>query len=138
MPRLYREAPVNSIWEGSGNINALDVLRIVRKQPESLAALRAEIEPVASDTRIRAELSSLAREIGDMSGLEARARSVAERLALLWQASLLMQHAPQAVADAFVDSRLARGGRTMGTLPAGASTREIVERASPHEVPIPA
>jgi putative acyl-CoA dehydrogenase len=138
MPRLYREAPVNSIWEGSGNINALDVLRIVRKQPESLAALRAEIEPVAGDARVRAELSALEREVGDVSALEARARSVAERLALLWQASLLMQYAPQAVADAFVDSRLARGGRTMGTLPASASVREIVERASPHGAPIPA
>ncbi len=137
MPRLYREAPVNSIWEGSGNINALDVLRIMRKQPESLAALRAEIDPVVDDSRIRAELSALERDMGDVSALEARARSVAERLALLWQASLLMQHAPQAIADAFIESRFARGGRTMGTLPASASAREIVERASPHGAPLP-
>ncbi|HEY1976251.1 MAG TPA: acyl-CoA dehydrogenase family protein [Candidatus Baltobacteraceae bacterium] len=137
MPRLYREAPVNSIWEGSGNINALDVLRIVRKQPESLAALRAEIEPVADDPRVAAELSALERDVSDVSALEVRARSVAERLALLWQASLLVQHAPQAVADAFVESRLGRGGRTMGTLNATAAVREIVERASPHGVPIP-
>ncbi|HZY99106.1 MAG TPA: acyl-CoA dehydrogenase family protein [Candidatus Baltobacteraceae bacterium] len=139
VPRLYREAPVNSIWEGSGNINALDVLRIVRKQPESLAALRAEIEPVASDARIRAALTQLERDLADVTALESRARSVTERLALLWQASLLMQHAPQIVADAFVDSRIAtQSGRTMGTLPASANVRSIVERASPHGVPVPA
>ena len=139
MPRLYREAPVNSIWEGSGNINALDVLRIVRKQPESLAALRAEIEPVAGDARIRAELIALERDVADDSALETRARSVAERLALLWQASLLLQHAPHAVSDAFVESRLGmRAGRTMGTLHSSSAVRDIVERASPHEVAVPA
>jgi putative acyl-CoA dehydrogenase len=139
MPRLYREAPVNSIWEGSGNINALDVLRIVRKQPESFAALRAEIEPVAGDARIHAALSALERDVGDVSALESRARSVAERLALLWQASLLMQHAPQTVADAFVESRLGSGAaRTLGTLTATAGLRDLVERASPHGAPIPA
>ncbi|HKE37982.1 MAG TPA: acyl-CoA dehydrogenase family protein [Candidatus Baltobacteraceae bacterium] len=139
MPRLYREAPVNSIWEGSGNINALDVLRIVRKQPESLAALRAEIEPVTSDARIRAALTQLERDVADVATLESRARSVTERLALLWQASLLMQHAPPAVSDAFVESRIAtNGGRTMGTLPASVDVRSIVERASPHGAPVPA
>jgi putative acyl-CoA dehydrogenase len=131
MPRLYREAPLNSIWEGSGNINALDVLRIVQKQPECLDALRTEIAPVANDPRIAPALARLENDLRETS-LEGRARSIAERLALLWQASLLLQHAPVAVSDAFVASRLGNdASRTMGTF-SPHEAREIVERASPH------
>jgi putative acyl-CoA dehydrogenase len=132
LPRLYRESPLNSIWEGSGNINALDVLRIVRKQPESLEALRAEIAPALGDPRMAAAARALEAELRDTAALEVRARFIAERLALLWQASLLLQHAPHAVSDAFVVSRVARDwGRTLGTLPAGTAMRAIVDRAAP-------
>ena len=123
LPRLYRESPLNSIWEGSGNINALDVLRIVQKQPESLEALRAEIAPTLGDPRMAAAARALEAELRDTADLEVRGRFVAERLALLWQASLLLQHAPHAVSDAFVVSRIAGDwGRTLGTLPAGTRT----------------
>jgi putative acyl-CoA dehydrogenase len=138
MPRLYREAPLNSIWEGSGNINALDVLRILRKQPESFEALRSEIAPSASEPRIAVEAARLERELREAGDLEARARALAGRMAVLWQASILMQHAPNAVSGAFVASRLGDGdGRALGTLGDGIEFREIVDRASPGAV-IPA
>ncbi len=133
LPRLYREAPLNSIWEGSGNINALDVLRIIAKQPESLEALRADIAPVLGEPRVAAEAASLERDLRDRESLETQARSIAERMALLWQAALLVSHAPNFVADAFVASRLGnRSGHTIGTLPRTAQLQAIVERASPH------
>ena len=132
MPRLYRESPVNSIWEGSGNINALDVLRVVRKEPACLEALRDEIAPALGTRASPRAARDLERDLRDESALDARARSIAERLALLWQASLLVQHAPAAVHEAFVESRIAGNwGRTLGTLPAGLALRAIVERAAP-------
>lgn len=132
MPRLYREAPVNSIWEGSGNINALDVLRILKKQPESLAALQAEVEPAMQEPRLASEAERLARELRDDEAPEARARSLASRLATLWQASLLLQYAPRFVADTFIASRFGGdGGRTLGTLPTSGDLRSIVDRAAP-------
>jgi putative acyl-CoA dehydrogenase len=131
LPRLYREAPLNSIWEGSGNINALDVLRILQKQPESFEALREEIEPALAEPRIASAFRELENDLRDTGALEVRARSVAERMALLWQASLLVRHAPEPVADAFVASRIAGShGATLGTLPGNAALREIVERAA--------
>jgi putative acyl-CoA dehydrogenase len=100
MPRLYREAPLNSIWEGSGNVIALDVLRAIAREPESLERVAAEIR-MANDPR----LAPLLRELGgDIP--ESQARALAERLALGMQASLLIRHAPAAVADAFCASRL--------------------------------
>jgi putative acyl-CoA dehydrogenase len=133
MPRLYREALLNSIWEGSGNINALDVLRILRKQPEPLAAWRAEIVPALAEPRVARALRRLDAELADPDLGEAQARGVSERMALLWQASLLVQHAPSFVADAFIASRLdGEWGRTLGTLPKRSALREIVERAAPH------
>jgi putative acyl-CoA dehydrogenase len=132
MPRLYREAPVNSIWEGSGNINALDVLRILQKQPESLPALQSEIEPVMQEPKLASEAARLARELRDGDAMEARARWLASRLATLWQASLLLQYAPRFVADAFIESRFGDdGGRTLGTLSASGDLRRIVDRAAP-------
>ncbi len=132
MPRLYREAPVNSTWEGSGNINALDVLRALRKNPESLEALRSEIAPALGDARVSAAARALDDELRDTDSLEPRARRIVERAALLWQAALLMQHAPNVVADTFVASRLGGDwGYALGTLPAGASLRSIVYRARP-------
>ncbi len=135
LPRLYREAPLNSIWEGSGNINALDVVRICAKEPDALEALRAEIASVRRERAIAASLRELERLLRDPDARQARARAIAERLALLWQAALLVRFAPSAVADAFVASRVAGDwGHTLGTLPSGTPPRRLIDRAAP-EVP---
>lgn len=132
LPRLYRESPLNSIWEGAGNINALDVLRIARKQPEALEALRAQWSAARSEPRIAAAIAEVDDALADEDS-EERARFVAERAATLWQAALLLVRAPAAVAETFLRSRVAReGGRGLGTLPRGCDVRSIVERASPH------
>ncbi|HEY9084986.1 MAG TPA: acyl-CoA dehydrogenase family protein [Candidatus Tyrphobacter sp.] len=139
LPRLYREAPLNSIWEGAGNINALDVLRILRKQPEALEALRAEWAPALDDTRIASAARGFEAMLHDEATLELRARMIVERAALLWQAALLLRHAPTAVAEAFVVSRLSgEGGRALGTLPAGCDISAILERAAPRPTRVPA
>ncbi|HTU83373.1 MAG TPA: acyl-CoA dehydrogenase family protein [Candidatus Acidoferrales bacterium] len=132
LPRLYREAPLNSIWEGSGNINALDVLRVAAKQPEALEAMQREFALGDGDRRIREQAALLERELtGSPDALEPRARSIAERLALLWQAALLVRYAPADIAEAFVASRLGtQSGRTLGTLPAGTDFGAILERAA--------
>ncbi len=132
LPRLYREAPVNSTWEGSGNINALDVLRIVRKQPEALEAFREELAPAMSDARFAPAAKALELLLRDGPSLELHARSIVERMALLWQGALLLAHAPAAVSDAFIASRLnSDAGRTLGTLRSSTSFAAIVERAAP-------
>jgi putative acyl-CoA dehydrogenase len=132
MPRLYREAPLNSIWEGSGNINALDVLRILQKQPEALEALRIELAPALEDTRIAHAVRRLEEDLAQRESLEWQARSLVERMALLWQASLLLQHAPNYVSDGFIASRLTGEPRhTLGTLPIKTALKGIVQRAAP-------
>jgi putative acyl-CoA dehydrogenase len=132
MPRLYREAPLNSIWEGSGNINALDVLRIIAKQPEAVEALRIEVTPALEDRRVAEALRSLEAGLKDRESIEWRARSLVERMALLWQASLLVQHAPNYVSDGFIASRLSgESGHTLGTLPIKTALKGIVTRAAP-------
>ena len=114
LPRLYREAPLNSIWEGSGNVIALDVLRAITKEPESLERVLAEIR-LACDPRIERIVCDLSQDLR-----ESGARRIAERLALALQASLLVRFSPPAVADAFCRSRLEGDwGRAFGTLPAG-------------------
>ena len=129
MPRLYREAPLNAIWEGSGNVIALDILRTLHKEPAALAAFMDEIADARSAD---ARLDTAAREVETRlsSGLaENQARWAAERMALLLQASLLVRHAPPAVADAFCATRLAGDwGHSYGTLPAGADVEGIVAR----------
>ena len=126
MPRLYREAPLNSVWEGSGNVNALDVLRAVAREPESVEAYFAEVAR-ADDPRIARGTASLRRELADAD--EAGARRLVERLALLLQASLLVRHAPAPVADAFCASRLAGDrGLAFGTLPGGLDLTAVLER----------
>jgi len=129
LPRLYREAPVNSIWEGSGNVNALDLLRALAKQPEALAAWFAEIETArGADRRFDAALASLREALAH--GEPADARRLVERMALLMQGALLLRDAPAAVGDAFCASRLGNDwGAAFGTLPRGADARAIVERA---------
>ncbi len=130
MPRLYREAPLNGLWEGSGNVNALDILRALERQPESLEAFAAEIEPVASsDSRIAQSWNSISKDLHDTDQLEWSARRLTERLALVLQASLLVRHSPQAVADAFCSSRLdGDHGMAFGTLPSGVNCEAILER----------
>jgi len=131
MARLYREAPLNSIWEGSGNVQCLDVLRAVQKSPESLKALLSEIrEARGADARLDTYVNELRAQLDRPDDLEARARRLVERLALALQASLLVRHAPPDVADAFCASRLAGdGGRAFGTLPPGTDFRKILERS---------
>jgi putative acyl-CoA dehydrogenase len=133
LPRLYREAPVNAIWEGSGNVICLDVLRAIVHEPESLAALLGEIRQAAGASRtLDAWITDLDRELADGENLEQRARIVVERLALALQASLLVRNAPAAVADAFCASRLSGGvGGVFGTLPNGTDSRAILKRATP-------
>jgi len=129
MPRLYREAPLNSVWEGSGNVNALDVLRAMARQPESVEAFFSEVA-LADDARITAAVSALQKDLGDAD--EATARRLVERLALVLQASLVVRHAPAEVADAFVASRLQGDwGHAFGTLPKGLDLPAIVDRAAP-------
>jgi putative acyl-CoA dehydrogenase len=121
MPRLYREAPVNSIWEGSGNVIVLDWLRTMKKEPESVQRLLAEIR-MAADPRIEKVLSEIGREVPESDG-----RGAIERLAIALQASLLIRFSPPAVADAFCASRLeGNGGRALGTLGKGAATEEVI------------
>jgi putative acyl-CoA dehydrogenase len=133
LPRLYRESPLNSVWEGAGNVNALDVLRAVVRQPESLEALQAEIDLAAgADPRLDAAIADLRNELADPADVELRARRVVERLALCLQGSLLVRDGDSVVADAFCASRLGgEGGRAYGTLPAGLSLGSIVERHRP-------
>jgi putative acyl-CoA dehydrogenase len=136
MPLLYRDAPLNSIWEGSGNVAALDVLRAMAKEPEGLPAFLAECELASgADRRLDAHLErARERTTAVFSGEDPQflARRVVEDLALALQGSLLVRHAPTAVADAFCASRLAgEGGRVYGTLPAGVQAGAIIERALP-------
>ena len=131
MPRLYREAPVNGIWEGSGNVLCLDILRTIARAPDALAAYVGELKAATgADRRLDAFVGALENSLKPGALDEAEARSIVERLALAWQAALLVQHAPPAVADAFCASRLAgAGGRTLGTLAAGADAKAITARA---------
>jgi putative acyl-CoA dehydrogenase len=133
MPRLYREAPVNSIWEGSGNVNALDVLRALAKQPQTLETYFAEVELAAgADPRLDAFVTRLRGEFADLGGVEHRARRIVEQLALALQGSLLVRSAPPAVADAFCAARLGGdAGLAFGTLPSGVDARAIVDRHLP-------
>jgi putative acyl-CoA dehydrogenase len=131
MPRLYREAPVNGIWEGSGNVLCLDILRTIARTPDALAAYVDEIKAAAgADRRLDTYVGALEKSLQPGALDEAEARSIVERLALAWQAALLVQSAPPAVADAFCASRLAgTGGRTLGTLAVGADAKAITARA---------
>src|SRR5437588_4838199 len=91
LPRLYREAPLNSIWEGSGNANALDVLRALQREPDSLSAYFDEVNAVPDDARLRRAVDGLKAEIADPDGVEARARGLVERMAVSLQASLMLR-----------------------------------------------
>ncbi|OIQ88128.1 putative acyl-CoA dehydrogenase AidB [mine drainage metagenome] len=133
-PRLFRESPVNAIWEGSGNIQCLDVLRAMRKSPDAVDAYLSELGRARGvNAAFDAHVEALRRELRDPSDMEYRARSIVDRMALAIQAALLLQHAPASVSDAFCASRLSGGGhRQYGTLPRGTDCAAIIERAMPH------
>ncbi len=133
MPRLYREMPLSSIWEGSGNVMALDVLRALGRESAALDALLAELHAAAgADRRLDAFAERLRAQLAAPGDLEPQARRVVEWMALALQGALLVRHAPPALADAFCASRLAGdGGLQYGTLPAGADTAAIVARHTP-------
>ncbi|MGQ9368355.1 isovaleryl-CoA dehydrogenase [Azospirillum sp. ST 5-10] len=132
MPRLYREAPLNAIWEGSGNVICLDVLRTLQKEPTALAALEAELAAARGlDGRLDAWVAATRALLDDPTFLEVRARRLVERLALALQAGLLLRHAPAAVAEAFCASRLGGDwGHAFGTLPPHVDTEAILARAA--------
>jgi putative acyl-CoA dehydrogenase len=132
LPRLYREAPLNSVWEGSGNVTALDVLRAVTREPDSIEAVLAEVDAAAGvDTWFDRGVRELRTELRGRE--ERRARRLAEMLALCLQGSLLLRYAPDEVSSGFVASRFLPDGpwRTAGTLPAEAHTEALVERITP-------
>jgi putative acyl-CoA dehydrogenase len=130
MPRLYREAPLNSVWEGSGNVICLDVLRAMGRSPESVELFFAEVGR-AREPRLDRYVDALRAELTDFEEIEMRARRIVERLGIALQASLLLRHGSPAVAEAFCASRLAGDhGRAFGTLPRGLDFAGIVERAA--------
>ncbi len=133
MPRLYREAPLNSVWEGSGNVNALDVLRTLVKEPGAFDVFHAELSSaLGADARYDAFAGRLQGAFADPESLEVRARRVVEDMAVAWQASLLLKHAPHPVADAFCAARLGGDrGLNYGTLPATTDFGAIIDRALP-------
>ncbi|MCB0869867.1 MAG: isovaleryl-CoA dehydrogenase [Solirubrobacterales bacterium] len=134
MPRIFRESPLMSIWEGSGNVQCLDALRAIVKSPASYEAFFSEIgEAAGADARLDAFVEDLQRQItGEPETLEVRARRVVEGMGLAFQASMLVRHGDPAVADAFCASRLAGDwGEAFGTLPAGTDFKTIIERSAP-------
>jgi putative acyl-CoA dehydrogenase len=135
MPRLYRDAPLNSIWEGSGNVQCLDVLRALSREPETLVAYFDEAEKArGGDRRFDAYLQDCRTMVRDLSDFEPRARRIVERLALLMQGSMMVRHAAPSLADAFCASRLSGDhGTAFGTLPAHCDYGKIVARANPRE-----
>ena len=125
MPRLLRDAPLNGIWEGSGNVIALDVLRALTREPDGLAAFRAECELARGGNAVLDDhLDALPVDLSPWN-----ARRAVEELALALEASLLVRFAPDFVSDAFCAARFGGGGRVFGTLPSGVDGTAIVTRA---------
>jgi putative acyl-CoA dehydrogenase len=133
LPRLYREAPVNSLWEGSGNVNALDVLRAMSREPESTAAFFAEVDQAkGSDERLDRAVADLKRDLTNAADAESRARRVVEGMAVVLQGSLLLRYGDPAVTEAFCASRIGGDwGHSFGTLPPSPELASIVERHRP-------
>lgn len=133
MPRLLRESPLNSIWEGSGNVQALDVLRALQREPEALNAFLRELGAArGADHRLDAAVKDLLTELADLEGIEGRARRLVERMALVLQGSLLVRWSTPEVADAFCASRLGGDwGTAFGTLPDSLDLASVVDRARP-------
>ncbi|CAM5615025.1 DNA alkylation response protein OS=Streptomyces tendae OX=1932 GN=GUR47_31440 PE=3 SV=1 [Streptomyces tendae] len=133
LPRLVRESPLNSVWEGAGNVQALDVLRALGREPAALDAYLTEVGAArGADHRLDAAIRDLLTDLADLAAAEGRARLLTERLALVLQGSLLVRYAPPEVADAFCASRLGSdGGAAFGTLPSTPALAAVVERARP-------
>ncbi|MEV5434058.1 acyl-CoA dehydrogenase family protein [Streptomyces sp. NPDC052701] len=133
MPRLVRESPLNSIWEGAGNVQALDVLRALRREPQALDAYLREVgQARGADHRLDGAIKGLLTELADLEDVEGRARRLVERLALVLQGALLVRYAPPEVADAFCAGRLGGDtGAAFGTLPPTLDLASVVERARP-------
>jgi len=135
LPRLYREAPLNSIWEGAGNVNALDVLRAMQREPDTVSSYFGEVELArGADKRLDHAIDDLKRELTASDGLESRARRMVERMAIVLQASLLLRHGEQKVADVFLSSRLVNDwGQTFmfGTLKFEKELKSVIERHRP-------
>ena len=132
LPRLYREAPVNSIWEGSGNVVCLDVLRAIGREPAALSALWAELDAArGTDARLDAAIDRLKEMLGQAGGLEAQARSITELMSQTLAGALLVQHGTVEVAEAYCASRLGTVfSGAFGTLPAGTDLAAIISRAA--------
>jgi putative acyl-CoA dehydrogenase len=133
MPRLFRESPVNAIWEGSGNVQCLDVLRAIEKEPAVLDAFFAELGFArGGHTALDRHVETLSADLRDRSEIEFRARDLVDRMAVGLQAALLVRHAPDWLADAFCRSRLGSvGHHQYGALPRGVDCARIIERATP-------
>lgn len=130
LPRLYREAPVNSVWEGSGNVTALDLVRALTHEPEALDAYLAEIAPTSgADPRLDAAVTDLLTSLSDVTDLPVRARRLAEQVASVLAGALLVRNGDPAVADAYCATRLAGDrGDSFGTLPRGTDTASVLAR----------
>lgn len=132
MPRLFRESPLNGIWEGSGNVAALDVLRAMAKSPQSVEAFFGEVALAGAEPSIQHAVAEIRAQLTDLAGAEVLARRVIERMALVLQASLLVRYGDPAVADAFVATRLdGDRGSVYGTLPGGVDFAAIIGRVTP-------
>jgi len=131
MPRLYREAPLMGIWEGSGNVSALDTLRAMATRPECMEVMFDELSRTAGhDPRLDAHVTALRAELDDLATIQYRGRKIAEDISLALQGSLLVRHGHPAVAEAFLASRLGgQWGGAFGTLPTGLDLAPIIERA---------
>ena len=131
MPKLYREMPLLSIWEGSGNVAALDALRAMATAPMAVEAVFAELDAAhGADDRLDQAVITLRKELGDLDDIQYRARRLVEQMALCLQGALLVRHGDPAVADAFCASRLGGDwGGAFGTLPRGIDTERILARA---------
>jgi len=146
MPRLYRDAPLNSIWEGSGNVTALDLLRALGRSPDSVEALRGELALAAgSDRRLDRAIGELERELAEVAAIavaepavaQSQARRLAGLVTVVTQAALLARYAPSFVSDAFCASRLdcvggfGGPGISFGMLPRGVDLLAVLERTRP-------
>jgi putative acyl-CoA dehydrogenase len=131
LPRLYREAPVNSTWEGSGNVQCLDVLRALSKEPGVLDVLFDELGDGHGDARLQAHIGQLKNAFADKHDIQYRARQLTEDVAIALQAKLLLEAGNSTVSDGFIASRLGQGGRVYGTLPRGVDAAALLARSSP-------
>jgi putative acyl-CoA dehydrogenase len=131
LPRLYREAPVNSIWEGSGNVQCLDVLRALSKEPGVLDALFAELGDGHGSSELKQRIERIKQQFAETDDIQYRARQLTEDVAIVLQAKLLLEAGNNTVSDAFIASRLGEHGQAYGTLPRGLDVEALVARSTP-------